>query len=408
MEMKNKKDIDINKKGEDKIEINNLSIDNFSIANFYKSKFLSKEINRDISINEMFHEITNSKLNNKYNNNLNNNLNKLIESEDYVVSFYIKNYKKIVNILFLNEKNKENYIINLNLEEKIFFINERPFEIDKNIKEVVFLFENSKKNKNNNDFNKNNDKNNENEIKNNQLYIINISGKIKNKDLTFLFNSDNKIMLQMEMLYETEIKEQASVTKTKDNKDFKEIKANDKNNHKNNGKSCLNIFMKQQNNISSIIINNNKKLNDLIFNYLVLSNNKFTSSINEVNIINKNDNTNLNVNIFGLIKRANNISNLVNVFSTNQNKNSQIEEEIKIIDIGDDFFRNLMIPMYDVRNNTSNCNHKAQLIKLDEKNLYYLMTRGFNFNDSRKIVLKSILKDYEEFLDIKDIEDFLE
>jgi len=135
-------------------------------------------------------------------------------------------------------------------------------------------------------------------------------------------------------------------------------------------------------------INKKIEVNSSIHYYVVADNKKINGSIN----IQQSNNTTVNIEIYCFAKNKGEIKiNLVNDTS-NTSKNLFIDQKIIGI-ISDESSKIEVTPIMNVNNNSVNAQHSIELGHLDYEKIFYLNLRGFNNNESNKILLESIFGD---------------
>jgi len=142
------------------------------------------------------------------------------------------------------------------------------------------------------------------------------------------------------------------------------------------------------------IIKNNFKItkkiesNSTIRYYVIADNRKINGSI----VIEQLNNTSVNIEIYCLAKNKGEIKiNLINNTS-NTSKNLSIDQKIIGI-ISDNSSKIEVTPIMNVNNNSVNAQHSIELGHLDYEKIFYLNSRGFNNEESNKILLESIFGD---------------
>jgi len=142
------------------------------------------------------------------------------------------------------------------------------------------------------------------------------------------------------------------------------------------------------------IIKNNFKISKKIkknssMHYYIVADNKV---INGSIVIEQSNNTSVNIEIFCFAKNKGEIEiNLINNTS-NFAKNLSINQKIIGI-VSDESSKIKVTPIMNVNNNSVNAQHSIELGHLDYEKLFYLNLRGFNNDESNKILLDSIFGD---------------
>jgi len=130
------------------------------------------------------------------------------------------------------------------------------------------------------------------------------------------------------------------------------------------------------------------KSDDNIHYYVIADNRKINGSI----VIEQSNNTTVNIEIYCLAKNKGEIKiNLINDTSKTS-KNLSINQKIIGV-ISDDLSKINVTPIMNVNNNSVNAQHSIELGHLDYEKIFYLNLRGFNNEESNKILLESIFGD---------------
>jgi len=139
------------------------------------------------------------------------------------------------------------------------------------------------------------------------------------------------------------------------------------------------------------IIKNSFKINKKIetnatIHYYVIADNK---NINGSIIIEQSNNTTINIEIYCFAKNKSEIKiNLINKTSKTA-KNLSINQKIIGI-VSDESSKIEVTPIMNINNNSVNAQHSIELGHLDYEKIFYLNLRGFNNDESNKMLLDSI------------------